>query len=204
MATVVGKVGIVMRGDWNNSSTYEVLDAVTYSSALYIAKQAVPANTVPTNTTYWQLAADAANKADKVSGATTNDLAMLNSSGNLVDAEIPYTSVKRVNATFTSVSSSNKIKIQTSSGLNFFLVLVKGNTSTIYAVFLVAGYSGGSTRNNIIEVEKGSNIGTIEYETTGSSDYTVVVNFTGTAFSDKTVYVTAVPFYPKTFEITLV
>lgn len=56
MATNVGKVGIVMKGDWNSSATYEVLDAVSYPNGLYIAKQAVPANTAPTNTTYWQKA----------------------------------------------------------------------------------------------------------------------------------------------------
>ena len=58
MATLVGKVGIVMKGDWNNASTYETLDAVSYSNGLYIAKQDVPANTAPTNTTYWQVATD--------------------------------------------------------------------------------------------------------------------------------------------------
>lgn len=57
MATDLGKVAMRMRGSWSSSATYEVLDAVTYSNGLYIAKQAVPANTAPTNTTYWQAAA---------------------------------------------------------------------------------------------------------------------------------------------------
>ena len=56
MATDLGKVGMVMKGDWSSSATYEVLDAVSYNNGLYIAKQAVPANTAPTNTTYWQVA----------------------------------------------------------------------------------------------------------------------------------------------------
>jgi len=56
MATDLGKVGMRARGDWSNSATYEVLDAVSYAGGLYIAKQAVPANTAPTNTTYWQVA----------------------------------------------------------------------------------------------------------------------------------------------------
>jgi len=56
MATDLGKVGMRMRGDWSSSATYEVLDAVSYNGGLYIAKQAVPANTAPTNTTYWQAA----------------------------------------------------------------------------------------------------------------------------------------------------
>lgn len=64
-ATDLGKVGIVMKGTWSSSAAYEVLDAVSYNSGLYIAKQAVPANTLPTNTTYWQPGAiipDAPNK----------------------------------------------------------------------------------------------------------------------------------------------
>lgn len=58
MATDLGKVGMRMRGTWNSSATYEVLDVVSYNNGLYIAKQNVPANTAPTNTTYWQLAFD--------------------------------------------------------------------------------------------------------------------------------------------------
>lgn len=56
MATDLGKVGIVMRGDWSNSSAYDVLDTVKYNNGTYIAKQNVPAGTDPTNSTYWQLA----------------------------------------------------------------------------------------------------------------------------------------------------
>ena len=56
MATDIGKVGIVMKGTWSSSATYEVLDAVSYNGGFYITKQAVPANTEPTNTTYWQAA----------------------------------------------------------------------------------------------------------------------------------------------------
>lgn len=55
MATLVGKVGMVAKGDWSSGSTYEVMDVVTYSGGTYIAKQAVPAGTLPTNTTYWQV-----------------------------------------------------------------------------------------------------------------------------------------------------
>ena len=61
MATDLGKVGMRARGSWNSSTTYEVLDVVSYNNSLYIAKQAVPANTAPTNTTYWQVAFSASN-----------------------------------------------------------------------------------------------------------------------------------------------
>ena len=56
MATDIGKVGIRMRGTYSSANTYEVLDAVQYNNGTYIAKQEVPANTAPTNTTYWQAA----------------------------------------------------------------------------------------------------------------------------------------------------
>ena len=58
MATDVGKVGFRVRGDWSSASTYEVMDVVSYNNGLYVAKQNVPANTAPTNTTYWQTAVD--------------------------------------------------------------------------------------------------------------------------------------------------
>ena len=58
MATDLGKVGMVMKGTWSSSATYEIMDVVGYNNGLYIAKQAVPANTLPTNTTYWQTAID--------------------------------------------------------------------------------------------------------------------------------------------------
>ena len=58
MATDVGKVGFRARGDWSSASTYEVMDVVSYNNGLYVAKQNVPANTAPTNTTYWQTAVD--------------------------------------------------------------------------------------------------------------------------------------------------
>ena len=60
MAIELGKVGMRMRGAWSSSATYEVLDAVSYNNGTYIAKQDMPANTAPTNTTYWQPAIDAA------------------------------------------------------------------------------------------------------------------------------------------------
>lgn len=200
MATDLGKVGIRMRGDWNSSSTYEVLDAVTYNGNFYIAKQNVPANTAPSYTTYWQLCYDGSSKADKPESSTNNDLAALTSQGNLLDSDIPLTSIRRESAYF-SISNTDKIKITTSTGLNFYLVLLKGNIADLYVAFLVLGFSGGSSRNNIVILEKGSYVDNVAIATTASSDYTVEITFT-TTFSGRDTYITAVPFYPKTFTIT--
>ena len=54
MATDLGKVGMVDKGNYNSGSTYEAMDVVTYNSSTYIAIQNVPVNTAPTNTTYWR------------------------------------------------------------------------------------------------------------------------------------------------------
>lgn len=56
MATDLGKVGMVDKGNYNSASTYEAMDVVTYNSATYIAIQNVPVNTAPTNTSYWRAA----------------------------------------------------------------------------------------------------------------------------------------------------
>lgn len=48
-----GRVAIVPKGDWNAAAEYKRLDAVAYNNTLYIAKKAVPAGTLPTDTEYW-------------------------------------------------------------------------------------------------------------------------------------------------------
>ena len=48
-----GRVAIVPKGDWSAAVEYKRLDAVAYNNTLYIAKKAVPAGTLPTDTEYW-------------------------------------------------------------------------------------------------------------------------------------------------------
>ena len=48
-----GRVAIVPKGDWSAAVEYKRLDAVAYNNTLYIAKKAVPAGTLPTDTAYW-------------------------------------------------------------------------------------------------------------------------------------------------------
>lgn len=86
MATLIGRVGMVIKGAWDSSVAYDTLDVVTYNNNTYIAKQASPAGTLPTNTTYWQLSLDASLLANKVSGATSGNFAGLDSNGNITDS----------------------------------------------------------------------------------------------------------------------
>ncbi len=119
MATDLGKVGIVMKGAWSNSVTYEKLDAVTYNNALYIASQDVPAGTLPTNTTYWQLSASIpANISDYAKSAT-----------------ITAGGTKTLTITTTTYS--------------FFVYGSGWDPSVRSVGFLVSGYSGAASRSTI-------------------------------------------------------
>ena len=52
------QVTIKPRGEWSSSvSDYKRLETITYNGSSYMALQDVPQNTLPTNTTYWQLIA---------------------------------------------------------------------------------------------------------------------------------------------------
>lgn len=50
---ILGKVGILLKGEYNSSITYQKLDVVTYNGESYSAKIETQGN-LPTNTEYWQ------------------------------------------------------------------------------------------------------------------------------------------------------
>lgn len=73
-----GRVLLIPKGAWNDTDTYSMLDLVSYNGSSYIAKTSVPANTLPTNTSYWQLSAyggSAANLAGNFAPLETTDYA---------------------------------------------------------------------------------------------------------------------------------
>lgn len=142
MATDLGKVGMRMRGDWSSSATYEVLDTVGYNGATYIAKQAVPANTLPTNTTYWQAAINNATVAETVDlstiGATTTGSLIIRKSGNVVSIffyTINASAVETLSAAipeaFRPAVDYRAILYKTSGGMDFSNVIIykTGNLS---------------------------------------------------------------------------
>lgn len=62
----IGRVRIGWKGEWDDSTSYDALDAVTYEGASYIARQDVPSGTTPgTDPDYWQLMADKGETGDK-------------------------------------------------------------------------------------------------------------------------------------------
>lgn len=58
MATkILGKVVITPKGEFNEATTYQKLDVVTYQGSSFICLQKTVSN-LPTNTEYWQLIAE--------------------------------------------------------------------------------------------------------------------------------------------------
>jgi hypothetical protein len=72
-----GRVLLMPKGDYDSTTTYEMLDIVSYNGSSYIAKGTTTGN-LPTNTTYWQLSAyggQASNLAGNFAPLETTDYA---------------------------------------------------------------------------------------------------------------------------------
>ena len=54
----LGRVGFVLKGNYDAKTAYQKLDCVKYNLNTYGAVQDVPAGTLPTNTTYWMQMTD--------------------------------------------------------------------------------------------------------------------------------------------------
>ena len=62
----VGRVRIGWQGAWDNATAYNALDAVDYQGSSYVARQDVPAGTIPgTDPAYWALMAEKGDTGDK-------------------------------------------------------------------------------------------------------------------------------------------
>ena len=147
-ATDLGKVGIIMKGNYNAANTYEVLDAVYYSGGTYIAKQAVPANTAPTNTTYWQAEVAtrgtqtfdlrASNPIVVVYPQNTNYFSLLAKSALVqgIGKVLYWITVEGTTVTVTNVLTGATV----SSSQGGFNVSVSGQTVTITTTYSSTSY----------------------------------------------------------------
>lgn len=65
MATkILGKVAITPKGEYNNATTYQNLDLITYQGGSYLALKETTGN-LPTNNEYWQLIAEKGKDGEK-------------------------------------------------------------------------------------------------------------------------------------------
>lgn len=96
----LGKIGMVLRGEYSATTSYEKLDVVTYEGSSFVAKVATAGNTPNadgTDTTFWQciakrgeeingeLARAAAEAANKAAGAATKAAQEAENTRNLID-----------------------------------------------------------------------------------------------------------------------
>ena len=147
MATDIGKVGIVSKGTWSNTATYEVLDAVTGSDGLYIAKLDVPAGTALSNTTYWMPALVTSNITNiasfNISGSGSHNVTFPSINGTLIIVGRSSVSVKGMyyidnqNNVIELISSSAAITVSVSSGT----VTVDNATGVAVCITIITKFS---------------------------------------------------------------
>lgn len=61
---ILGKVAITPKGEYNNATTYQNLDLITYQGGSYLALKETTGN-LPTNNEYWQLIAEKGKDGEK-------------------------------------------------------------------------------------------------------------------------------------------
>lgn len=142
MATDLGKVGMVMKGDYNSASTYEALDVVSYNNGLYVAKQNVPAGTVPTNTTYWQKAIGL-----NAESQTLHNV-IISKNNNLVNIVISLVSRSDVSAITIPVQfrPSSDVRCPAlfiTSNTNYYMGLVSITAAGSIGMVYASSYGGG-------------------------------------------------------------
>lgn len=86
VTTVLGKVAVTPKGEWNGTTAYEKLDVVSYGGSSYLSVRDVPAGTSLSNTNYWMLLAQ---KGDTGNGIESIELT--STSGNVKTYTITFT-----------------------------------------------------------------------------------------------------------------
>ena len=54
-----GRIGFLIKGEYDNTETYDFLDVVHYNNSSYVAKKLTIGNPPANNNKYWQTLADA-------------------------------------------------------------------------------------------------------------------------------------------------
>lgn len=82
----IGKVAMVAKGNYDNSTSYQTLDTVQYNDSTYMALKSTLGN-LPTDTEYWQLIGGGLQKEDIVDNLNSNDATKMLSAkqGNELD-----------------------------------------------------------------------------------------------------------------------
>lgn len=151
MATqILGKVGMLLKGAYDSTVTYQKLDVVTYQGSSYSAKLTTLGN-VPTNTTYWQEIAqkgtDGATPQKGVDYYTSQDIADMES--DVVTAITPTLDAKQ-NKTDNTLQTTSKT---VTGAINEVNSVAKGANQALsysnYSAMITAFNSASSTAYNV-------------------------------------------------------
>lgn len=168
----------------------------------------VNAGTVDANTTYFITDANNAT-ASYAAGVTYDNTSSGLSATNVQDAidEVNTNFIDnickgRTTVRLSEITSSSVINITRTTSLQTYLVVVRGTNAGSYYVGLISGYSGGSSRNAIIELGKGNHIGTVSFLTSDVDNFTLSISMASSSIS-ASLHVLVVPFQnDDTFTIT--
>lgn len=161
MSSSAGKVLILPKGEYNNATQYQMLDAVRYNGSLYIAKQTTIGH-VPEDGEYWMLSAIGA--SDVHWGDITGSIANQSDLINALDA-------KQNVLTFDSTPTASSNNPVTSAGIKTALD-TKQDTLT-FDTTPTSGSTNPVTSGGIHTAVQAtaSNLATIESSTTASQAY---------------------------------
>lgn len=161
MSSSAGKVLILPKGEYNNATQYQMLDAVRYNGSLYIAKKTTIGH-VPADGEYWMLSAIGA--SDIHWGDITGSIANQSDLINALDA-------KQNVLTFDSTPTASSNNPVTSAGIKTALD-TKQNTLT-FDTTPTSGSTNPVTSDGIFTAVNAtaSNLATIESSTTASQAY---------------------------------
>lgn len=162
MSSSAGKVLILPKGEYNNATQYQMLDAVRYNGSLYIAKQTTIGH-VPEDGEYWMLSAVGATDIHwgDIIGSIANQSDLINA----LDA-------KQNVLTFDSTPTASSNNPVTSAGIKTALD-TKQDTLT-FDTTPTSGSTNPVTSGGIHTAVQAtaSNLATIESSTTASQAYT--------------------------------
>lgn len=166
---VLGKVGLVNKGEYSSSASYTALDFVQYDGSTYVAKRSVSGVTPSNDGTNWQYMARGA------SLALENDLLATVPGVKALDANqgrVLKGLIDNVNESLSKISDIGTVyggvaqsgRTISMSGNNCRGVIF-GCSTVENRTFLTYIYSAASGAWNHVDIQKGSNI-TISGDTT--------------------------------------
>lgn len=154
VTTVLGKVAVTPKGEWNGTTAYEKLDVVSYGGSSYLSVRDVPAGTSLSNTNYWMLLAqkgDTGNAIASIEKTATSGLTdtytITFTNGNTTTFTVTNGEAATVIVGTVTTGAEGTAVVITNSGdehdavLNF--TIPRGNTGNGIQGIELTGTSGG-------------------------------------------------------------